>query len=249
MAIQLLSVNKSFMVSGRRRRPLYRELMNIKSRQGRENARDVLINIDLEIPKGSRVAVIGRNGAGKSTLLRLIAGIYKPNSGKVRIDGRVCCFLEPGAGVAPSLPVRDNVFLYAALAGLGYRETKKSLPRILDFCSLSDQEYTWVEHLSFGLQQRLFMSILLETMRMNRAEVFLFDEFLMGVDQSFRNRVEDALTRFPSAEQIVLHASHDHKLMLRTCPQAILIDRGKIRQFGATGEVLDLYRREVDSKP
>ena len=249
MAIQLLSVNKSFMVSGRRRRPLYRELMNIKSRQRRENARDVLKNIDLEITKGSRVAVIGRNGAGKSTLLRLIAGIYKPNSGKVRIDGRVCCFLEPGAGVAPSLSVRDNVFLYAALAGLGYRETKKSLPRILDFCSLSDQEYTWVEHLSFGLQQRLFMSILLETMRMNRAEVFLFDEFLMGVDQSFRNRVEDALTRFPSAEQIVLHASHDHKLMLRTCPQAILIDRGKIRQFGATGEVLDIYRREVDSMP
>ncbi len=249
MTIQLRAVNKSFMVSGRSRRPLYRELMNIKSRQRRENARDVLINIDLEIPKGSRVAVIGRNGAGKSTLLRLIAGIYKPNSGKVRIDGRVCCFLEPGAGVAPSLPVRDNVFLYAALAGLGYRETKQSLPRILDFCSLSDQEYTWVEHLSFGLQQRLFMSILLETMRMNRAEVFLFDEFLMGVDQSFRNRVEDALTRFPSADQIVLHASHDHKLMLRTCPQAILIDRGKIRQFGATGEVLDLYRREVDSKP
>jgi len=141
--------------------------------------------------------------------------------------------------------VRDNVFLYASLAGLGYRETKQSLPRILDFCSLSGQEYTWVEHLSFGMQQRLFMSILLETMRIKRAEVFLFDEFLLGVDQSFRSRVEDALTRFPSAQQIVLHASHDHELILRTCPQAILVDGGTIRQFGATDEVLDFYRREV----
>ncbi len=246
MTIQLRAVNKSFMVSGRSRRPLYRELMNIHFKQRVKGAREVLKNIDLKIPKGSRVAVIGRNGAGKSTLLRLIAGIYKPNSGTVRIDGRVCCFLEPGAGVAPSLSVRDNVFLYASLAGMSYRQTKESLPRILEFCSLSGQEYTWVEHLSFGLQQRLFISILLETMRINLAEVFLFDEFLMGVDQSFRNRVEDALTRFPSAEQVVLHASHDHKLMLRTCPQAILIDGGSIRQFGATDEVLDLYRRDVD---
>jgi len=245
MTIQLRTVNKSFMVSGRRRQPLYRELMNIHSKQRREGARDVLKNIDLEIPKGSRVAVIGRNGAGKSTLLRVIAGIYKPNSGKVWIDGRLCCFLEPGAGVAPALPVRDNVFLYASLAGLGYRETKESLPGILEFCSLSGQEYTWVEHLSFGMQQRLFMSILLETMRIKRAEVFLFDEFLMGVDQSFRDRVEDALTHFPSAHQIVLHASHDHELIRRTCPQAILVDGGTIRKFGATDEVLDFYRREV----
>ncbi len=245
MAIQLKAVDKSFMVSGRSRRPLYRELMNVRSSQRRGGAKVVLKNVDMEIPEGSRVAVIGRNGAGKSTLLRLIAGIYKPNSGTVRVDGRVCCFLEPGAGVAPSLPVRDNVFLYASLAGLSYQETKQSLPRILDFCSLSDQEFTWVEHLSFGLQQRLFMSILLETMRLKLAEVFLFDEFLMGVDQSFRSRVEDALTHFPSAGQIVLHASHDHELMLRTCPQAILVDGETIRQFGATDEVIDFYRREV----
>jgi ABC-2 type transport system ATP-binding protein len=244
MTIKLQAINKSFTVSGRSRRPLYRELMNWRSRPRREGARDVLKDIHLEIPDGSRVAVIGRNGAGKSTLLRLIAGIYKPNSGEVKVDGRLCCFLEPGAGAASALPVRDNVFLYASLAGLGYRETKECLPRILDFCSLSGQEFTWVEHLSFGMQQRLFMSILLETMRIKRAEVFLFDEFLMGVDQSFRSSVESALTRFPSSKQIVLHASHDHELMLRTCPRAILIDDGSIRHFGTTEEVLDLYHRE-----
>ncbi|MFC1796750.1 ABC transporter ATP-binding protein [Pseudomonadota bacterium] len=243
MTIKLQTVSKSFMVSGRSRRPLYRELINLGSKQRSESNKQVLNNINLEIPSGSRVAVIGRNGAGKSTLLRLIAGIYKPNSGKVQVDGRLCCFLEPGAGAASALPVRDNVFLYASLAGLGYRETKESLPRILEFCALSDQEFTWVEHLSFGMQQRLFMSILLETMRIRRAEVFLFDEFLMGVDQSFRGRVESALTSFPSDRQIVLHASHDHALMMRTCPKAILIDGGTIRHYGTTEEVLDLYHR------
>lgn len=241
MAIRLRNVNKTFMEGGRSRRPLYRQVM-MKSRGRHERAKVVLDGISLDIKAGSRVAVIGRNGAGKSTLLRLIAGIYRPTSGEVRVDGPVCCFLEPGAGAAPSLPVRDNVFLYASLAGLGYADTRKSLDRILEFCSLQNQAHTWVEHLSFGMQQRLFMSIQLEVMRLGRARVFLFDEFLMGVDKTFRTRVEDALTHYPSSDQIVLHASHDHDLMLRTCPQAMLIDEHGIRAQGSTGEVLEIYR-------
>jgi lipopolysaccharide transport system ATP-binding protein len=244
MAIRLDGVGKTFTRSGRSRRPLYRELLNIRANHSPGGGKRVLHDVHLAIPDGSRVGVIGRNGAGKSTLLRVIAGIYEPTVGSVSIDGRLCCFLEPGAGAAPALPVRDNVFLYASLAGLGYRETLQSLPRILDFCSLSDQEFTWVEHLSFGMQQRLFMSIQLEVMRLKRAEVFLFDEFLMGVDQSFRLRVEDALTHYPSAHQIVLHASHDHELMLRTCPSAILVDDGGIRRFGPTMDVLENYRND-----
>jgi ABC-type polysaccharide/polyol phosphate transport system ATPase subunit len=239
MAIRLEDVSKDFLRSGRSRGPLYRELLNF--RNARSGAKSVLRGISLEVPDGSRVAVLGRNGAGKSTLLRLIAGIYAPTGGAVSVDGRVCCFLEPGAGAAPSLPVRDNVFLYASLAGLGYRETRQSLPRILEFSSLADQEFTWVEHLSFGMQQRLFMSIQLEVMRLKRAEVFLFDEFLMGVDKSFRLRVEDALTHFPSDHQIVLHASHDHELMRRTCTDAIYVDGGGVRHFGPVAEVLELF--------
>ena len=242
MAIRLDGVGKTFTRSGRSRRPLYRELLNFRAHHSPGGGKRVLHDVHLAVPDGSRVGVIGRNGAGKSTLLRVIAGIYEPTVGSVSVDGRLCCFLEPGAGAAPALPVRDNVFLYAALAGLGYRETLQSLPRILDFCSLSDQEFTWVEHLSFGMQQRLFMSIQLEVMRLKRAEVFLFDEFLMGVDQSFRLRVEDALTHYPSAHQIVLHASHDHELMLRTCPSAIFIDDGGVRRFGPTSDVLESYR-------
>ena len=227
---------------GRTRRPLYRELLSWGAARRQGSAKVVLRNVSLGIPNGSRVAVVGRNGAGKSTLLRLIAGIYEPNTGRVEVAGRVCCFLEPGAGAAPSLSVRNNIFLYAALAGMTYQETRKSLPRILEFCALADQEYTWVEHLSYGMQQRLFVAILLETMRIRRAEIFLFDEFLIGVDRAFRERVEVALTRYPSSQQIVIHASHDHGMMLRTCPQAVLVDKGTICQFGPTAKILEQYR-------
>lgn len=242
MAIVLQQVDKSFTAGGSKRRPLYRQALMMRSGARRQRVKEVLRKVDLEIADGSRIAVIGRNGAGKSTLLRLIAGIYRPTYGSIAVDGPVCCFLEPGAGAAPSLPVRDNVFLYASLAGLGHRETRSSLDRILEFSSLSGQAYTWVEHLSFGMQQRLFMSIQLEVMRLGRARVFLFDEFLMGVDKTFRARVEDALTRYPSPGQIVLHASHDHGLMERTCPEALWIDRSGIRLRGPTAAVLERYR-------
>jgi ABC-type Na+ transport system ATPase subunit NatA len=72
-------------------------------------------------------------------------------------------------------------------------------------------------------------------------EVFLFDEFLMSVDESFCRRVEDALTHFPSERQIVLHASHDHELMRRTCTDAIYVDGGGVRRFGSIAEVLELH--------
>jgi len=243
MTIRITSMEKGFLKAGRSRLPFYRQLLNMHGNRHRPTV-NVLKDVNLEIPDGSRVAIIGPNGAGKTTLLRLIAGIYKPTNGNINVDGRVCCFLSPGAGAAPTLPVLDNIYLYGALAGMSHRETTASMSRILEFSSLTEQKYSWVEHLSFGMQQRLFMAIQLETMRINRAEVFLFDEFLMGVDKPFRSRVVNALTEFPSGRQIVLHASHDHELLLRTCPTALCVDELGIKYSGPTAQVLEQYTND-----
>ena len=124
MSVRLQDVTKEFLPARRGRRPLYRELINLGSAIKKGESTVVLNRISIEIPDGARIAVIGGNGVGKSTLLRLIAGIYQPTAGTVSVDGQVCCFLEPGAGAAPALPVRDNIFLYASLAGLNRAETR-----------------------------------------------------------------------------------------------------------------------------
>lgn len=244
MAIALSQVSKAFTPAGRGRRPLYRELMRLRDNLRRPDATLALDNVSLDIADGQRIAVVGRNGAGKTTLLRLIAGIYQPTDGEVRVDGPVCCFLEPGAGAAPALPVRDNIFLYAALAGLSRAETRERVDHILQFSMLKEHSYTWVEQLSFGYQQRLFIAIMLEAMRLGKASVFMFDEFLVGVDRGFRQRVEKALEALPLGRQILLHASHDDELIRRTCPLTIHIEQGQVAAFGPTGEVLAGYRRD-----
>jgi ABC-type polysaccharide/polyol phosphate transport system ATPase subunit len=242
MSIEIEACSKSFMSSGRSRRPLYRELLMLRSRRRQHGAR---YGARKRWPRDSQWLqgwLVGRNGA-ESQRCCASSPASTSQTGQIRVDGRVCCFFEPGAARRP-LSVRDNAFLYASLAGLGYGDTRDSLPRILDFCSLSEQEFTWVEHLSFGMQQRLFLSIMLEVMRLKRADVFLFDEFLMGVDRTFRTRVEEALTTLPSSGQIIVHASHDQDLMLRTCPQSILLVDGAVRHFGPTEEVLEIYQRD-----
>jgi ABC-type polysaccharide/polyol phosphate transport system ATPase subunit len=132
--------------------------------------------------------------------------------------------------------------LYASLAGLGYRETLNNMDRILEFSGLKNNEFTFVEQLSFGYQQRLFITIMLEAMRLEKASVFMFDEFLVGVDQAFRTRAVEAMESLAKPSQIVIHASHDDDLIRRTCPLTVHVEKGRICQFGPSEQVLQRYR-------
>ena len=70
-----------------------------------------LDNVSFEIPKGDRVGIIGFNGAGKSTLLRIIAGIYEPTEGTVKINGKIAPLLELSAGFDKNYTGKNNIFL------------------------------------------------------------------------------------------------------------------------------------------
>ena len=59
----------------------------------------VIDHVNFEISHGDRVAVVGHNGAGKTTLLRLLAGIFKPDTGRIEVDGKVDCLLDSGFGI------------------------------------------------------------------------------------------------------------------------------------------------------
>ena len=242
-AVSLQEVSKRFVAGSRYHRPLYRELLSLVGRGGAPDRVLALDRVTLDLPRGSNAALIGRNGAGKSTLLRTIAGIYRPTSGAVRVAGRVACYLEPGAGVAPTLPVIDNVFLYGAVVGLSRSELHESADAILDFAELRDQRFTRVEHLSFGNCQRLFFSIMLQTMRLRKAEVFLFDEWLSGVDTPFREKGEAELRALASGDHTVVFASHDLDTLERMCDHAIYLENGRLRQSGTGETVFDEYRR------
>src|SRR5437762_9603500 len=81
-----------------------------------------LTDVSFTVPKGSTFGVIGRNGSGKSTALKLVAGITKPTSGSVHIDGRVSALIELGAGFHPEISGRENVYINGIMLGLTKRQ-------------------------------------------------------------------------------------------------------------------------------
>jgi homopolymeric O-antigen transport system ATP-binding protein len=124
-AIELANVSKIY------RRYSGRQFSTLKSallqRSLMQNLRPnevfpALTDVSFTVPRGSTYGVIGRNGSGKSTALKLVAGITKPTSGAVRVEGRISALIELGAGFHPEISGRENVFINGIMLGLTKRE-------------------------------------------------------------------------------------------------------------------------------
>src|SRR5439155_25805537 len=118
-----------------------------------------LKEVSFSVPKGSTYGVIGRNGSGKSTALKLVAGITKPTSGTVRVDGRISAIIELGAGVHPEISGRENVFINGIMLGLTKREIRERFDEIVDFAELRDFIDAPVKTYSSGMYMRLGFAV------------------------------------------------------------------------------------------
>src|SRR5262245_55537317 len=97
-----------------------------------------LSDVSFAVPTGSTFGVIGRNGSGKSTALKLVAGITKPTTGTVRVNGRISALIELGAGFHPEISGRENVFINGIMLGLTKREIQRRFDEIVEFAELTD---------------------------------------------------------------------------------------------------------------
>ena len=97
-----------------------------------------LTDVSLEVPQGMTLGVIGRNGSGKSTLIRMIAGIYRPDGGRVVTRGRVSALIELGAGFHPEFTGRENIYVNGIILGLTTREIRRRFDAIVHFAGLAE---------------------------------------------------------------------------------------------------------------
>ena len=133
-AIVVDDIYKSFKLPHEQHSGLKQLLVTFFRRRKGYEIQQVLRGVSFEVKKGEFFGIVGRNGSGKSTLLKLIAGIYTPNKGSVKINGSLTPFIELGVGFNPDLTGRENVFLNGALLGFSNDEMKKmwSLPNWKD---------------------------------------------------------------------------------------------------------------------
>jgi ABC-type polysaccharide/polyol phosphate transport system ATPase subunit len=201
-----------------------------------------LSNITLDIRDGDRVGVIGHNGAGKTTLLRLLAGVYPPTGGHLRIEGRPSPMFNISLGMSPDATGIENIKTCAMLWGLSKKEIADGLPDVMEFTELGDYLQIPVRTYSSGMLLRLSFGI--ATMR--RPELLLLDEVIGVGDKNFMAKAKARLTRMAGQARILVLSTHSDAILREFCNKVLWLDQGFIKGFGDVEEVLRAYNTSSD---
>ncbi len=203
--------------------------------------REILQDVNLSVPKGKTWGIVGSNGCGKSTLLKLMAGIYRPDSGSINIDGRISALIELGAGFHPEFSGRENVFINASILGMSKATIEEKFDDIVAFAELRDFIDNPVRTYSSGMFMRLGFSIAVHS----EPDVLLVDEVLAVGDEAFGHKCEERMESFKRAGKTIVIVTHDLALVEKWCDGASWIDKGKISMEGAPVRVVDAYLKTV----
>jgi ABC-type polysaccharide/polyol phosphate transport system ATPase subunit len=215
----------------------------LTTRMGGIRRRTVLKSVSLHVERGEKVGIIGPNGSGKSTLLKVIAGILKPTSGSVVVDGTISPLIELGVGFDADLSLVDNIVYYGALLGNPEALVRRHVDDILDFAELAEYREQPTKTLSSGMTARLSFAIATEF----RPEVLLVDEVLSVGDERFRRKCAARIDRFWDEHSTILLVSHDMPTVARTCDRVVWMDGGTIRFDGTPERAAELYLSTIPS--
>jgi len=244
-AIELVNVSKIYRrYGGRRFSTLKSALLQrsiLRDLQPSETF-PALTGVTFTVPKGSTYGVIGRNGSGKSTALKLVAGITKPTSGLVRVDGRISALIELGAGFHPEISGRENVFINGIMLGLTKREIQERFDEIVDFAELREFIDAPVKTYSSGMYMRLGFAVAIHV----NPDVLLVDEVLAVGDEGFTHKCLDKFAEFRRRGKTILLVTHSLNLVERFCDEALWLDEGHAMSHGDPKRVVGAYLTKVE---
>src|ERR1700674_1742426 len=201
-----------------------------------------LQHVSFTVAPGRTFGVVGPNGSGKSTALKLVAGITKPTSGVVAVDGRVSALIELGAGFHPEISGRENVFINGIMLGLTRREIARRFDEIVGFAELEEFIDAPVKTYSSGMYMRLGFAVAINV----DPDVLLVDEVLAVGDEGFTHKCLDKFAEFRRHGKTILLVTHSLGLVERFCDEALWLDSGRVRAHGDPRRVIDAYLAAVE---
>lgn len=221
----------------------YAERRNRFAKRTRTKDIRALENINLRIPAGKAIGLIGGNGAGKSTLLKTIAGVLKPSDGEVSLWGKPY-LLAPGMGFNRRLSGRENVILGGLAAGMTMDEVRDKQESIIEFADIGHFIDLPTTTYSSGMFGRLAFAVATHV----DPEILLIDEALSAGDASFREKAVAKVREMCDSAGTIIVVSHSTSLVSEIATDAVWLHQGSVRLEGEVGEVAAAYSDFVATK-
>jgi len=236
--IQVKNLSKSFIIPHQR----HDSLVEYLSHPGRifkpsGEKFTVLKDIDLDVYPGDFLGIMGRNGSGKSTLLKILAGIYSPTSGSVKVKGKMVPFLELGVGFNSELSGRENVFLNGIILGLSRSFLQKKYDEIVKFAELEKFMDMPLKNYSSGMQVRLAFSIAI----MADADVYILDEVLAVGDIEFQKKCFNIFREYKKRKKTIILVTHSSASVKDFCNRAAFLKDGRLHFYDSIDGVIKAY--------
>jgi lipopolysaccharide transport system ATP-binding protein len=196
-----------------------------------------LKDVSFQLRRGECLGLIGANGAGKTTLLRILNGLIKPDSGEVRIRGRVGALIALGAGFNPVLTGRENIYVNAAVLGLSKKETDAQLEAIIAFADIGPAIDAPVQTYSSGMTVRLGFAVAAHL----EPDILLIDEVLAVGDAAFRYKCFAQINKLLQRSTAIILVSHNQNNLLRVGTHGIVLENGVPTYSGPIEDCIHEY--------
>jgi len=195
-------------------------------------------NIDISIPKGQKVAIVGSNGSGKTTLLKLICGVTKETQGEVKVNGRVVSLIDLEAGFHPDLNGYENIALNGLIVGMTRAEIEESTPDIIKFAHIGKFIDAPLFTYSEGMKLRLGFAIAVHA----NPDILVLDEMIATGDANFQKQCIRRIESFFKQHKTIITVSHVMEFIEPYYQRFIWLDKGKVKMDGGK-EVIVAYRK------
>ena len=236
LVVEVEGVRKTFILP-HEQRTTFKEYFLHPFRPMSSEHQVALDDVSFSIRRGEFFGIIGPNGSGKSTLLKVLAGIYRHDTGLVRVDGRLSPFIELGVGFNSELTARDNIRINGTLLGLTRRQVADRFDEIIAFAGLERFIDQKLKNFSSGMQVRLAYSIAIQV----DFDILMLDEVLAVGDREFQEKCFETLAAIRAAGKTIVFVSHDLGAIREHCDRAMLLLDGRIREIGEPEAVLERY--------
>lgn len=237
-AIEITNVSMTFNMSSEKVDSIKEYFIRIAKKNLFYKEFKALQGVNLVIKKGEVIGLIGFNGAGKSTLLKVIAGVLKPTTGEVKVDGIIAPMIELGAGFNFDLTGRENVFLNGAVLGYSRQQMTEKFDSIHEFSELGEFIDVPMKNYSSGMVARLAFAIA----TIVDPDILIVDEVLAVGDDKFQKKCLDRINKMIKGHTTVIFVSHSNDQVAEICNRAAWIDGGKVREVGDAKEIIEKYK-------